>query len=52
MESFECAERNVEIPNCDMSIKTSLGERLWINMSTVVFENSRTGRRILIHFRA
>ena len=45
----ECAGKNSEIPNFDMSVKTGSGDRLWINMSTVVFENSRTGRRLLIH---
>jgi len=45
----ECAGRDAEIPNFDMSVKTRSGERRWINMSTVVFENSRTGRRMLIH---
>ncbi len=45
----ECAGKNAEIPNFDMSVKTSSGERLWINMSTVTFENSRTRRRMLIH---
>jgi PAS domain S-box-containing protein len=45
----ECAGKDADIPNFDMSVKTSSGERLWINMSTVVFENSRTGRRLLIH---
>jgi DNA-binding CsgD family transcriptional regulator len=32
-----------------MSVKTRSGERLWINMSTLVFDNQRTGRRLLIH---
>jgi DNA-binding CsgD family transcriptional regulator len=45
----ECAGNHVEIPNFDMSVKSSSGERLWINMSTVVFENARTGRHLLIH---
>lgn len=45
----ECAGNHAEIPNFDMSVKTSSSERLWINMSTVVFENARTGSRLLIH---
>lgn len=45
----ECAGNHAEIPNFDMSVKTSSSERLWINMSTVVFENARTGNRLLIH---
>lgn len=45
----ECAGKNAEIPNFDMSVKTGSGERVWINMSTVVFENPRTGCRMMIH---
>ena len=45
----ECAGGSTEIPNFDMSVKTRSGERLWINMSTLVFDNQRTGRRLLIH---
>jgi PAS domain S-box-containing protein len=44
----ECVGSN-EIPNFDMSVKTRSGERLWINMSTLVFDNQRTGRRLLVH---
>jgi len=45
----ECAGGSTEIPNFDMSAKTRSGERLWINISTIVFDNQRTGRRLLIH---
>jgi PAS domain S-box-containing protein len=45
----ECAGGRAEIPNFDMSVKTRSGERLWINMSTIVFDNQRTGRRLLLH---
>jgi PAS domain S-box-containing protein len=45
----ECAGGNTEIPNFDMSVKTHSGRRVWINMSTIVFDNQRTGRRLLIH---
>jgi PAS domain S-box-containing protein len=45
----ECAGGATEIPNFDMSVKTRSGKRLWINMSTIVFDNQRTGRRLLIH---
>src|SRR5690348_105451 len=46
---MECAGRNHEIPNFDMSVKTRSGKRLWINMSTIVWENPRTGKRMLVH---
>ncbi|HET8668499.1 MAG TPA: LuxR C-terminal-related transcriptional regulator [Terriglobales bacterium] len=45
----ECAGKGTEIPNFDMSVKTRSGQRIWINMSTIVFDNPRTGRRLLIH---
>lgn len=46
---IECAGAHADIPNFDMSVKTRSGKRLWINMSTIVFHNQRTGRRLLIH---
>lgn len=45
----ECVGGDNEIPNFDMSVKTRSGERRWINMSTLVFDNPRTGRRLLVH---
>ena len=32
-----------------MTVKTRSGQRLWINMSTIVWDNPRTGGRLLIH---
>ena len=46
---MECAGKQAEIPNFDMSVKTRSGQRIWINMSTIIFDNPRTGRRLLIH---
>jgi PAS domain S-box-containing protein len=46
---MECAGKQAEIPNFDMSVKTRSGQRIWINMSTIIFDNPRTGRRFLIH---
>lgn len=45
----ECAGRSTDIPNFDMSVKTRSGQRIWINMSTIVFDNARTGQRLLVH---
>ncbi len=45
----ECTKGDTEIPNFDMSVRTRSGERLWVNMSTIVFDNQRTGRRLLVH---
>ena len=46
---MECAGKQTEIPNFDMSVKTHSGRRIWINMSTMVFDNPRNGHRLLIH---
>jgi PAS domain S-box-containing protein len=46
---MECAGKQAEVPNFDMSVKTRSGQRRWINMSTLVFDNPRTGRRLLVH---
>jgi PAS domain S-box-containing protein len=46
---MECAGKHAEIPNFDMNVKTRSGQRVWINMSTLVFDNQRTVRRLLIH---
>lgn len=46
---MECAGRGTEVPNFDMNVKTRSGERIWINMSTLVFDNPRSGRRLLVH---
>jgi len=36
----ECAGNHSEIPNFDMSVKTSSSERLWINMKTHALETA------------
>jgi len=45
----ECAGTDNAIPNFDMNVKTRSGQRVWINMSTVIFLNPRTNRRLLVH---
>jgi len=46
---LECAGGRAPIPNFDLNVKTRSGERLWVNMSTLVYDNPRTGRRLLVH---
>jgi PAS domain S-box-containing protein len=36
------------IPNFDLDVRTGSGERIWINVSTIVFDNRRTGRRLYV----
>jgi len=44
-----CPEKKSQFPNFDLNVKTRSGSRLWINVSTIVYNNERTGRRLLVH---
>ena len=48
----EAATRNPDsasggIPNFDLEVRTRSGSRIWVNVSTIVFDNRRTGRRLI-----
>jgi PAS domain S-box-containing protein len=47
---LECAGAGSDIPNFDMEIRTSSGQRVWVNVSILVASNGRTERRLAIHF--
>jgi PAS domain S-box-containing protein len=36
------------IANFDLNVRMRSGERLWVNVSTIVFDNQRTGRRLFV----
>jgi PAS domain S-box-containing protein len=36
------------IPNFDLQVRTRSGGRIWVNVSTIVFDNPRTGRRLFL----
>ncbi len=36
------------IPNFDLEVRTASGSWIWINVSTIVFDNRRTGRRLFV----
>lgn len=44
-----CIGKESKIPNFDLNVSTRAGERLWLNVSTVIFHNQRTGGRLLVH---
>ena len=35
-------------PNFDLDVRTRSGARLWVNVSTIVYDNRRTGRRLFV----
>jgi PAS domain S-box-containing protein len=45
----DCAARHLDIPNFDLEVKTRSGRRMWVGVSTLVYENSRSHRRLIVH---
>ena len=39
----------VKIPNFDLQVRLRSGKRLWVNLSTVVWQNPRNQHRLVIH---
>lgn len=44
-----CASHGRAIPAFDLEVTTRSGQRLWVNVSTIVFEDSRLHRRFIVH---
>ena len=44
-----CAAHAKAIPAFDLEVATQSGERIWVNISTIVFEDSRLHRRLIAH---
>jgi PAS domain S-box-containing protein len=36
------------MPNFDLEVQTRSSGRIWVNVSTIVFDNSRTGRKLFV----
>jgi PAS domain S-box-containing protein len=48
--SVRCrAEKHLAIPNFDLEVKVRSGRRIWVNVSTIVYENPRNHRRLIVH---
>jgi PAS domain S-box-containing protein len=45
----DCAAHRRPIPDFDLEVKTRAGRRTWVNVSTVVHVDRRTGRRLIVH---
>jgi PAS domain S-box-containing protein len=44
-----CAAHEQPIPAFDLEVTTHSGQRIWIDVSTIVFEDSRLHRRLIVH---
>jgi PAS domain S-box-containing protein len=45
----DCAAHQRPVPDFDLEVKTRAGRRTWVNVSTVVHVDRRTGRRLIVH---
>lgn len=44
-----CAAHTDSIPTFDLEVTTCAGDRKWISVSTIAFEDSRLRRRMIVH---
>lgn len=44
-----CALNQPGIHDFDLSVRTTTGRRLWVNVSTLVSDDARTGRALIVH---
>jgi PAS domain S-box-containing protein len=45
----DCAVRHAAIPDFDLEVNTRDGGRIWVNVSTLVSEDPKSGRRRIVH---
>jgi DNA-binding NarL/FixJ family response regulator len=45
----DCAAHQRPVPDFDLEVKTRAGRRTWVNVSTVLHVDRRTGRRLTVH---
>lgn len=45
----QCAAHGGPIPAFDLQVKTRSGGRIWVSISTILFEDSRLHRRLVVH---
>ncbi len=44
----DCAARHVDIPTFDLEVKTRSGRRVWVSVSTLVYDSSRSHRHLIV----
>lgn len=48
--TVQCSAADTDsIPTFDLEVSTGSGKRLWVSVSTIVFEDSRLHRRLVMH---
>lgn len=47
--ALQCHNRPICVPNFDLNVTRKSGARIWVNISSIVHVNRRTGKSLLIH---
>jgi PAS domain S-box-containing protein len=45
----DCAAKQIPVPNYDLEVKTRSRRRVWVNVSTLVYQNFPNRRRLIVH---
>ncbi len=48
-DTYSCAARTESVPNFDLEITTRSGQKKWVDVSTIVFDDSRLHKRLFVH---
>lgn len=46
---IECAKHHRETPNYDLEVLTKTGDKVWVNISILVFHDDRAHRDLVVH---
>jgi PAS domain S-box-containing protein len=47
--ALQCRQKAIRVPNFDLNVTTRSGERVWVNISSISYVSSRTGKVLLVH---
>jgi PAS domain S-box-containing protein len=47
--ALECVRQSTLVPNFDLNVSRRDGERIWVNVSSIIFSNPRTKETLLVH---
>ncbi|HJT71758.1 MAG TPA: PAS domain S-box protein [Terriglobales bacterium] len=46
---WRAASHSENVANFDLEVMTQGGRRFWVNLSSIIYRNSRTGRSLIVH---
>jgi PAS domain S-box-containing protein len=46
---WRATSHSENVPNFDLEVKTRSGRHFWVNLSSIIYRNSRTDRALIVH---